>query len=185
MKVISTGGIGVLGRKAQAVDMGMNFLRAKQGHTRSILVILNGNKRMTVIKDRIQQLGLSESDCAPLKEQQLAEVLSAVKLTGSDRIGKATEIFSIAETPPEVVAARLNSLGVHEDTVWICWPGFREGFEIKWNLFVSRFDDLWYPSSDDVIVTAPTADWMLEISHEETIRFFRIGAHFRPGRPIP
>ena len=31
-----------------------------------------------------------------------------------------------------------------------------------------------YPSSDDVIVTSPTASWALEITHEETVRFFRL-----------
>lgn len=174
MKGISTGGIGAKGREGQVADTGMNFFKVKQVLIRNISAMLNGNNRMTVVKDRIRQLGFSESDCVPLKEQQLAEVLSVVKSAEGNKIGKTAETFSIAETPSETVDAKLNSLGVCEQTVWVCWPAFREGFEIKWNLFISRFDDLWYPSSDDIIVTVPTADWVLEISHEETARFFRL-----------
>ncbi len=62
---------------------------------------------------------------------------------------------------------------MREQTVWAYWPAFREGFEIIWEVLVSRFDELWYPSSDDLIVMPPAATWVLEVSHEEEIRFFR------------
>ena len=45
---------------------------------------------------------------------------------------------------------------------------------MSWELFTSRFDDLWYPGSDDIIVTSPKMSWALEITHEETIRFLRL-----------
>src|SRR6266705_1447922 len=119
---------------------------------------------MHIIKERIESLQLPDSAYAPLNEQQLAKIISALRseMTG----GKATQAFSIADMSSETISAKLGSLEVREQTVWAYWPAFREGFEIIWEVFVSRFDELWYPSSDDLIVMPPAATWVLEVSHE-------------------
>jgi len=129
---------------------------------------------MSIIQERIRPLALPESDCAPLSKQQLDELLLIVTpLVADGNSNLITEAFSIADLTPEAVTAKLKSFGVRDQTVFVCWPAFREGFKIKWDLFTARFDDFWYPSSDDVIVTSPTAFWALEITHEETVRFCR------------
>ena len=127
---------------------------------------------MSAIQQRIHSLALSESDCSPLSKLQLDELISMVKslVTGGDTT-PFTEPFSIAELSPVAVAAKLNSFAVREQTVFVFWPAFREGFKIHWILFTSRLDDFWYPGSDDVIVTSEKDQVMFEITHEETIRF--------------
>ena len=132
---------------------------------------------MSIIQERIRQLALPESDCAPLERRHLDELLLHVKplVTGVATGLAAAETFSIADLAPEAVTAKLKSFGVLDQNVFVCWPAFREGFKIRWEVFVSRFDDFWYPSSDDVIVTSPNSSWALEITHEETVRFFRLG----------
>jgi len=92
----------------------------------------------------------------------------------SGSITLVAESFSIADLTPVAVRAKLKSLGVREQIVFACWPAFREGFKIKWEVFISHLDDFWYPSSDDVIVTSATSSWALEITHEEIVRFFRL-----------
>ena len=130
---------------------------------------------MSIIQERIRPLALPESDCAPLDKRQLDELLSMVKpLVTVESSSLVTEMLSIADLPPEAVTAKLKSFGVRDQTVFVCWPAFREGFKIKWEVFTARFDDFWYPSSDDVIVTSPAASWAMEITHEETVRFFRL-----------
>ena len=91
-------------------------------------------------------------------------------------MGKAAQAFSIADMSAEAISAKLGSLAVRVETVWAYWPAFREGFEIKWEMLVSRFDELWYPSSDDLIVMSPDATWVLEVTHEESVRFFLKGS---------
>jgi hypothetical protein len=88
--------------------------------------------------------------------------------------GLVTQAFSIADLAPEAVIAKFKCFGVRDQTVFVCWPSFQEGFKIKWDLFAAHYDDFWYPSSDDVIVTSAAASWALEITHEETVRFLRL-----------
>src|SRR5690242_2913920 len=117
---------------------------------------------MKIIEERIERLGLSDSTYGPLSEQQMGRILLALR---SAEMGKAAQAFSIADMSSEAIRAKLGSLAVREETVWAYWPAFREGFEIKWEMLVSRFDELWYPSSDDLIVMSPDETWVLEVSH--------------------
>jgi hypothetical protein len=127
---------------------------------------------MSIILDRIHSLGLTESDCAPMTRQQLEELLLRVKpLLARGSNGFDAEVFSIAELTPEAIIAKLKSIAVCDQVVLVCWPSFREGFNIKWEVFVAFLNEFWCPSSDDVIVTTPTLSWILEITHEELVRF--------------
>ena len=129
---------------------------------------------MSIIQERIRALALSESNCSPLSKQELEELLSTAKsLVAGENSSSVTEAFSIADLTPEAVRAKLKSFGVRDEAVFVCWPAFREGFKIKWDVFTAHFDDFWYPSSDDIMVISPTGFWALEITHEETVRFFR------------
>jgi len=129
---------------------------------------------MSIIQDRIRPLALPASDCAPLSKQQLENFLSSVRpLLAAGSSNLATQVFSITDLAPEVVTAKLKSFGIPDQTVFVLWPAFREGFKIKWELFTARFDDFWYPSSDDLIVTSPTGSWALVITHEEIFRLYQ------------
>ncbi|MFZ5892411.1 MAG: hypothetical protein ACOY0T_15230 [Myxococcota bacterium] len=56
--------------------------------------------------------------------------------------------------------------------VFILWPALRSGISASYVGFVEAYDDLWFPSSDDVWVQPPSGDWLLELDHEEVLRFF-------------
>jgi hypothetical protein len=49
---------------------------------------------------------------------------------------------------------------------------------VPWGLFVQRWDDFCYPSSDDVAVAAATGQWVVEYAHYEQFRWLA-----RPSTP--
>ena len=68
------------------------------------------------------------------------------------------------------------------------WPGLQTlvlvswdsatAVAVIWGLFVQRWDDFCYPSSDDVTVTAATGQWVVEYAHYEQFRWLA-----RPSPP--
>ena len=130
---------------------------------------------MAIINERISSLALPRSDCAALNKKQLDELLSAVKpVIGNPFGGVVMQNFSVADLQPEGVIAKLKSLDIAEKDVLVCWPAFAEGFRMRWSVFLAHLDDLWYPSSDDVIVISSKGLWALELTHEETVRLLRL-----------
>jgi hypothetical protein len=121
-----------------------------------------------IIEDRIRSL--SKFDCTPLTRPQLDELLTVWRAVR----GPASQEFSIADLRPEEAATRLQSVGIVDEDVLVCWPAFREGYKMAWRAFVAHLTDLWYPSSDDVVVTSPSRSWLLEITHEEQVRLHRL-----------
>jgi hypothetical protein len=70
----------------------------------------------------------------------------------------------------ERVAAWLCALPVvQEERAWVCYPHWSNSVEVPWDLFVQRWDDFCYPSSDDVVVVPPSGAWVLEYWHYETL----------------
>jgi hypothetical protein len=52
---------------------------------------------------------------------------------------------------------------------------------VPWDLFVRRWDDFCYPSSDDVTIAPTTGDWILEYSHYEQMRWTPRPSAARPN----
>ena len=61
-----------------------------------------------------------------------------------------------------------------ESQVKVYWDATRDGILITYKLFIKYYDDLWYPSSDDVWIFDDGLEWLLEISHEEEIAFYKL-----------
>jgi hypothetical protein len=125
-------------------------------------------KRVGIVENRIRSL--SKLDCAPLTRSQLDESLSVTRRIAS---GPASQEFSVTDLTAEAVPTKLSFLGIVDEDVLVCWPAFREGFKMKWSAFVAHLPDLWYPGSDDVMVISFSRAWVLEITHEEEVRFYR------------
>lgn len=71
-------------------------------------------------------------------------------------------------------ATYLRSLGVtHDALITIVWASEAYGVVLRFRDFVAFYDDWWYPSSDDVWVSAHNASWLLELDHDEMLRFRR------------
>jgi hypothetical protein len=79
-----------------------------------------------------------------------------------------------ASGEPDVVRAWLRQMvPAWDDTVIISWDQ-STAVLAPWNLFVERWDDFCYPSSDDVFVFPLTGVWMLCYDHAETFYFRNI-----------
>jgi hypothetical protein len=55
--------------------------------------------------------------------------------------------------------------------VYAVWPSNRVAIKLSYALFVEQYENLWFPSRDDVWITVETCDWLIEISHEEILTF--------------
>lgn len=79
----------------------------------------------------------------------------------------------------------LQSFDANNSDVYILWCSNNVGIKIPYHFFCKFYDDLWYPSSDDVWVYDTQNKFCLEISHEEIVMFWRPfheGVHiFYPG----
>ena len=68
-----------------------------------------------------------------------------------------------------------------ESKVTVLWPFDRLAVSIPYRLFRERFEDLWQPSSDDVVVIEHDGDVanVLVIDHEEQFTFASIAGSAR------
>jgi hypothetical protein len=74
----------------------------------------------------------------------------------------------------EEMAQWLSGLGLNESTVRVVWPQESAGLLMPYALFLECFDELWFPSADDVVVITEAGDRLLEISHEEVFQLFKL-----------
>ncbi len=82
--------------------------------------------------------------------------------------------MNIVYAEPDEITEFLFALGIPPDeAVWLIWCWDREGISIKFRDFVQYYDELWYPSRDDVWMTDNIMSWLLHIDHEEFITFVR------------
>ncbi len=83
--------------------------------------------------------------------------------------------YSIEEISPNDIRDILYTLPILENSeVKIFWVANRTGLVVVYRYFVENYDDLWYPYSDDIWITDNNRRWLLEIDHEEIIRYYQI-----------
>jgi len=56
----------------------------------------------------------------------------------------------------------------------VYWPYDHEAAIMNINDFIKNFDDLWYPSADDVIVLPDSGTHVLFIDHEEYMNLYEL-----------
>ena len=102
-----------------------------------------------------------------------AHILEAL-VDPTTRLRGHTQRIDIAQAEPEEVRGILRSLEVPPDKMVACiWFSGLDGITLCYADFVAHYDDLWYPSSDDVLVMDRTYSWFLVIDHGEAITFAR------------
>ncbi|GGN99581.1 hypothetical protein GCM10010112_93550 [Actinoplanes lobatus] len=83
----------------------------------------------------------------------------------------ASARLGVSDRTDDEVRAWLRSLPVDADSVIrIDWARDGIGAELPFSVFAQHFDDLWYPSSDDVVVLTPDGA-LLYLDHEERFSF--------------
>lgn len=106
------------------------------------------------------------------EERVRAEV---ARLRESQRTGlhRPATARATRDDDPSSVRRWLRELPVDEgERVLVIWPGLSSGILLAYSGFVEAYDDLWFPGADDVWVRPISGDWLLELDHEEVVRFF-------------
>ena len=86
--------------------------------------------------------------------------------TGVEVVRKDISRLDIGETQ-----SLLRSLRPLDTSVLLLWPADKLGIEMDYSLFVENYDDMWYPSREDLWVTDHAYTWLIEFDHEEILRF--------------
>jgi hypothetical protein len=130
---------------------------------------------MDIIRQRLEEFPGLLDVASFVPHDQLADHLATARqaaVKGRSEERKGTRSFDIADAEPEEVRRLLFSLPINtRSQVLVLWPSYHEGIRIPYGLFVDHYDDLWYPSSDDIWILHD-ADSMIDISHEEEVTFF-------------
>jgi hypothetical protein len=81
-----------------------------------------------------------------------------------------------AETDPLVVSQWLKDrVPEYEADILLLWDQ-DTGALVPRRIFIARWDDFWYPSSDDLGVVGNVGQWRIEMYHHGMFDFFADGA---------
>lgn len=70
----------------------------------------------------------------------------------------------------------MASLGVQPKVqVYVNWYRFDAIDRMAYDDVVQYFDDIWYPSSDDIEVFDSSLSWVLSVSHDGAVGFVKLG----------
>ena len=75
----------------------------------------------------------------------------------------------------KVIIEWLNKLNCKEEPVFISWNKDIAA-KVPWHLFVDRWDDFCYPSSDDVDIVPMSGNWHLRYRHFEQFSWSKLNA---------
>jgi hypothetical protein len=120
----------------------------------------------TALRDKLEPL-------SPEYAATQQEAIENAFLAGRSPVQTIKRIDA-SDSDPERVRQFLRSLGISAmDRVLVLWRSQHVCVRIDFSTLCEHYDDLWYPSSDDVWVTDASRSWLLEIDHEEQITFRR------------
>jgi hypothetical protein len=54
----------------------------------------------------------------------------------------------------------------------VVWIGLKDGIRIAFKDFICFYDDLWFPSSDDVLLMSQDGNTSVMLSHEELFTWY-------------
>lgn len=80
--------------------------------------------------------------------------------------------FDGRDTGVSAIADWLHAQINVDEQVRTIWLADRAGILISLSDFLQFFDQLWYPSSDDMIVESNSNIFVIVIDHEEQVRLF-------------
>jgi hypothetical protein len=83
--------------------------------------------------------------------------------------------FDARDTEPSAIADWLQAQQLPEEPVKVFWLFDREGISIELKDFLKYFDELWFPSSDDIVVESESTSFVIAIDHEEQVQLFLQG----------
>jgi hypothetical protein len=135
----------------------------------------------TTVQGWLDSLGIPCSDYTWLDDHEYERVKTAVRDTfeldsAEPATGSRTLVSKVNIWPlkGDEVKALLNSyVADDQECVYVLWLWLRCGVSMGFASFAANYDDLWYPSRDDVWVANTSLTWCIEITHEEELLLFR------------
>ena len=89
--------------------------------------------------------------------------------------GSSLSVLDGTELSSEQLKKYLRNLPVDKNSnVLVIWASYRSAVLIPYSLLVENYDELWFPSADDVFVTDKEMNWLLVIDHEEIFSFYSL-----------
>ena len=61
-----------------------------------------------------------------------------------------------------------------QGVVSLVWIDFGEGVNVDFKDFIHHYDDLWYPSSDNLVILSLDGQRALTLSHEEILCRYKV-----------
>ena len=102
------------------------------------------------------------------------EVLSRFETPGQNFFSCGASTLDIAVLDREAVSNWINKqIPKNEEKLIVSWPSFGRDVAavVDRELFIKRWDDFCYPSSDDIDIWAPGLSFVLRYSHDEIFSF--------------
>lgn len=126
------------------------------------------------LRDRIDNLRGLNVTIAALAESETFDALEQIQTNFPRSTRRPVRTLDMSDLSKQDVIDWLRELLVQGDEqVIVIWPHYRAAVTLSSSDFLKYFDELWYPSADDVWVRDRSASWLLEIDHEENLLFFR------------
>jgi hypothetical protein len=118
---------------------------------------------------------IQESGCAELRRQIATRLGLAADAPPLDLVTSlvARDGHTLGEAPdagPFDIGSALRAVGLEACTrVYLNWYRFDDIDEMQLDDLSKYFDDIWYPSTDDLDVFDSTFSWVLSVTHDGRI----------------
>jgi hypothetical protein len=126
------------------------------------------------VTQRIASLPSVEASATILDVEEVTAFINGVDMIRST--GRLVEQNDISHTDRDAVQSLLSSWLAQSERCTVVWPWDRVGCELDSNEFIAHYDDLWYPSSDDMWIGWKGSELLIQLNHEEVAELWGPGA---------
>jgi hypothetical protein len=109
--------------------------------------------------------------CKDEARVQLQELRQLLTELDSRREGEVRG-FDASDAVPSEISDWIAAQGLGDSIVTVFWPYDGEAALMNTKDVIKNLDDLWYPSSDDLVVLSKSNHFLLDIDHEERVSLY-------------
>ena len=139
-----------------------HFVQEYPGQSFPWFRTLSAGEARQIRRRLAEKLGISpDIDALALTERLLKRTLPCGEPNAED------DAFHLQETVARVGIIPLK-------TVYVNWYRYDQIDEMYFEELAQYFDNIWYPSSDDIELFDSTCSWLIAISHNGDVLFTRL-----------
>ena len=126
-------------------------------------------------KEFVDFKSLSEKEYTSIKDEIISKYQITDKVTIIDWLeNNKTYLENLDAKDGFVLTDFLDSLSIqYSDTVYINWFHFDEIDRFNIDDINLYFDDIWFPSSDDIDIFDKNTDWIISIRHDGIVSYLK------------